>query len=1410
MNKRRTFPKFLNIVLVILIAGTIAITPGLQTKVSAATGPTSISAINAGGGTRAAAINAVTDRIYSQDSPATSTTMGGTVWAWGVNGVGNGSYTDSNTPVHVSGLAGIVAIAGGNCFSLALKSDGTVWTWGENGDGELGDGSYTSSNTPVQVSGLAGVTAVAGGDYHSLALKSDGTVWTWGWNVNGQLGDGSYTERNTPVRVSGLAGVISIDGGYLHSLALKSDGTVWAWGDNQAGQLGDGSYTNRNTPVSVSGLAGITAIVGGNLHSLALKSDGTVWTWGRNGYGELGDGSNITRITPVQVSGLAGVIAVAGGEFYSVALKSDGTVWAWGDNYDDELGNGNNNNSKVPVQVSGLAGVTAIAGGSQHSLALKSDGTVWTWGRNQYGQLGDGSYTNRNTPVQVSGLAGVTIIGGGCCHSLALKNNVAPTPIVSSIHISANPAIVFELPGNHSSISASVLDQNGNPMQGIAVNFATTNGNLSTSNVITDINGKAAVNLTPNQSDSAPVPVTVTASTTQGKQATTQITFSPPSATASNWQMSSVFNIGRSEITLGQYLVPSANSYNVFVAQDKKIDINALQNLTVPVFIITKAASADETQFTQALSQYFAMQASSTYDARELVIMEMPYTPAIQTLFNATVQGTITVPLPSFLSLFFENPYLKTTSTGYFNFGFLFSQNNSSIKSFDDFLNAIDTGFEAIRKPDSVCLLDAINLVLDHVGDVSLSVITSDLNQYGLLQSYKLMDLIGIKIALTNTNILYSSVEDYFDVLNYGVQACISGGGNAKADVRFVMTSFKIVFNGLPILVPSLKDNLWYVIVTHGVSVVTTVVDPNGATIVPSYYDASGTLVLGYDPSSENVIYASPSGIYSPIADSYITMLYENSTNSIKYTTVLNAVGGSDPLPYNVQIAGSGQAGGSAGYAGMLPGGSSVSIPVNISSNGNVPQEVCLSPQLTIGQNGNALTVTAKGTLSSGSTVPVSSALIVINGIQSAMNQVDASTFNTTVDTTNIPLPASLAVYMISPTVSGGFAEGIARASTTVTFTTSPKRLSAGSVSSLITVQTQDTSGHAVNATNSTAINLTTTSGSGRFDANATGLFDGTFTSVTIPAGSNSANFYYKDNLGGIPTITAVSEGFNSGTQKETITRATVADFDADGRTDISVYRPSNGLWVVLRSGSSQAAVQQWGIAGDTQVAGDYDGDGKADYAVYRPSNGLWVVLNSGTSQPTIQQWGTSGDTAVPGDYNGDGRTDFAVYRPSNGLWIVLNSGSGTTTIQQWGTAGDIPVPGDYNGDGKTDFAVYRPSNGLWIILNSGTGIPTIQQWGTTGDIPVPGDYNGDGKTDIAVYRPSSGLWIVLNSGTGIPTIQQWGANGDTAVPGDYNGDGKTDMAVYRPSNGLWIILPSGTGTPVIQQWGIPDDVPVP
>jgi hypothetical protein len=207
----------------------------------------------------------------------------GTVWAWGYNGdgeLGNGTTANSSTPVQVSSLSGAVAIAGGAYHSLALKSDGTAWAWGDASYGQLGNGasgsrSSTNSSTPVQVSSLSGLVAIAGGYRHSLALKSDGTVWAWGYNIEGQLGNGTVTTTGcacipSAVQVSNLSGVVAIAGGLYHSMALKSDGTVWAWGHNASGQLGNGTTTDSSTPVQVSSLSGALAIASGGSHSLAL------------------------------------------------------------------------------------------------------------------------------------------------------------------------------------------------------------------------------------------------------------------------------------------------------------------------------------------------------------------------------------------------------------------------------------------------------------------------------------------------------------------------------------------------------------------------------------------------------------------------------------------------------------------------------------------------------------------------------------------------------------------------------------------------------------------------------------------------------------------------------------------------------------------------------------------------------------------------------------------------------------------------------------------------------------------------------------------------------------------------------------------------------------------------------------
>ena len=356
-----------------------------------------------------------------------------TVWGWGSNNhgqLGDGTTTDSHTPVKVNGMSWVTAAACGGDHTVVLKSDGTVWAWGWNYYGQLGDGTKIDRNTPVRVSGLSGVIAVACGSNHTVALKSDGTVYGWGYNGNGQLGDGSTTWRSTPVQVGGLSGVIAVACGGNHTVALKSDGTVYAWGYNGNGQLGDGSTTGRKAPVQVSGLSGVTAIAGGYNHTVALKSNGTVYAWGYNQDGELGNGSVSEMHTPTEVSGLSGVVAISGGHLHTAALKSDGTVWGWGYNGYGQVGDGSyGNNKTTPVQASGLSGVTAIASGGHHTAALDSNGSVYVWGYNAHGEVGDGTTTYRYTPVKVAGLGGIFVgaIACGEYHTVTVRYSPGST-----------------------------------------------------------------------------------------------------------------------------------------------------------------------------------------------------------------------------------------------------------------------------------------------------------------------------------------------------------------------------------------------------------------------------------------------------------------------------------------------------------------------------------------------------------------------------------------------------------------------------------------------------------------------------------------------------------------------------------------------------------------------------------------------------------------------------------------------------------------------------------------------------------------------------------------------------------------------------------------------------------------------
>jgi hypothetical protein len=268
-------------------------------------------------------------------------------------------------------------------------------------------------------------------------------------------------------------------------------------------------------------------------------------------------------------------------------------------------------------------------------------------------------------------------------------------------------------------------------------------------------------------------------------------------------------------------------------------------------------------------------------------------------------------------------------------------------------------------------------------------------------------------------------------------------------------------------------------------------------------------------------------------------------------------------------------------------------------------------------------------------------------------------------------------------------------------------------------------------------------------------------------------------------------------------------DFDGDGRSDYSVFRPSDHYWYLYQR-TLGFAYLNWGLSTDVPVAGHYDSDGKTDVAVFR--DGAWYANGSSIGYNWLYL-GLPGHRPFLGDFDGDSNQDWAVRNASEGSvsWRVLLDSDRT-----WGSystesiadeiATGIPVVGDFDGDSRDEIGYFR--NGMWYSRDFGSGAPTESfQWGAAGDIPVPEDYDGDGQTDYAVFRPSTGVWWVNRSTAGW-LILGFGLSTDIPVPADYDGDGKTDIAIYR--HGQWWQVFSSDGSVAVANWGTSGDVPIP
>jgi hypothetical protein len=97
-------------------------------------------------------------------------------------------------------------------------------------------------------------------------------------------------------------------------------------------------------------------------------------------------------------------------------------------------------------------------------------------------------------------------------------------------------------------------------------------------------------------------------------------------------------------------------------------------------------------------------------------------------------------------------------------------------------------------------------------------------------------------------------------------------------------------------------------------------------------------------------------------------------------------------------------------------------------------------------------------------------------------------------------------------------------------------------------------------------------------------------------------------------------------------------DYDGDGATDVAVWRGPTGLWYLLPSSgeysTSHMSAIDWGkaSAGDRPVVADFDGDGRSDITVWRGPAGLWFTKRSSSAFSTysVVEWGSGALNDVP------------------------------------------------------------------------------------------------------------------------------------------------------------------------------------
>jgi alpha-tubulin suppressor-like RCC1 family protein len=261
--------------------------------------------------------------------------------------LGNGSTTDSSSPVLVQGLEGvrITSVVSGSLHTCAFERNGRAWCWGSNRDGKLGAGKDAGySPLPVLVLAPVGqVFNISVGATFTCANGVSGQTWCWGDGSFGQTGNKIYKSSTLPQEITKtIPEIKQLSSGWFHTCALSTSGEISCWGKNYEGELGNSSTVSRAEAVTISGVhtkTGVSLLDTGGRSTCAATLDHLVYCWGKNDYGQVGDGIPKDQLFPKLIStSESGIISLTLGASHACYLTENNQLWCWGANDHYQLG----------------------------------------------------------------------------------------------------------------------------------------------------------------------------------------------------------------------------------------------------------------------------------------------------------------------------------------------------------------------------------------------------------------------------------------------------------------------------------------------------------------------------------------------------------------------------------------------------------------------------------------------------------------------------------------------------------------------------------------------------------------------------------------------------------------------------------------------------------------------------------------------------------------------------------------------------------------------------------------------------------------------------------------------------------------------------------------------------------------